>query len=394
MKTLYAQDHRFIPLNGNVYSETQFHNTYWQRYLNHFDSLIVFSRKGHLAGKNKSDLVLSSAFGVTFAFAPDLSSLKAQVSHRAKAFQQIRKYLIKVDSVIVRLPSELGLVAISEANRVGLPWAVEVAGCPWDGLWNYGSIKGKIYAPFMAIRTYSAIKRAPFVLYVTQKFLQQRYPNKTGHTVSCSNVEIPVLSKKILNDRLAKINNKKSPVVFGLIGTLNTRYKGIQTVVKALSLARNDMAEVKFRILGDGDATPWIAEAVKQNVNDIVHFDGTLPPGEPVMNWLDDVDIYLQPSFKEGLPRALIEAMSRGCPAIASRCAGIPELLDKNCLIKPGDASHLKELMIKAIHDIEWQSNQAMRNWHEARNYSKDKLDTIRFNFWSKFAEYANSINR
>ena len=56
---------------------------------------------------------------------------------------------------------------------------------------------------------------------------------------------------------------------------------------------------------------PWMQEAKKMNVSNFIQFDGTLPSGQKVYDWLDEVDIYLQPSFQEGLPRALIEAMSR-----------------------------------------------------------------------------------
>ena len=53
---------------------------------------------------------------------------------------------------------------------------------------------------------------------------------------------------------------------------------------------------------------------------------------------LDTCDIYVQPSLQEGLPRALIEAMSRGCPCIGARTAGIPELLPEECLTPRGSA--------------------------------------------------------
>ena len=67
-------------------------------------------------------------------------------------------------------------------------------------------------------------------------------------------------------------------------------------------------------------------------VENQVFFDGTLPGGQPVYDWLDDLDLYLIPSLQEGLPRALVEAMSRGCPAIGAKTGGIPELLGKDCI--------------------------------------------------------------
>jgi glycosyltransferase involved in cell wall biosynthesis len=197
-----------------------------------------------------------------------------------------------------------------------------------------------------------------------------------------------------LKRRLAKIKRQLQPLALGLIGTLKTRNKGIQTIFKALSLVSQNLPAFEFRILGEGDPAPWRLEAARHGVGDLVVFDGTLPAGEPVLNWLDNVDVYLQPSFHEGLPRALIEAMSRGCPAIASSCGGIPELLEKECLIRPGDAKHLAELLVKAATNREWQDQQAARNWRKSGEYSRDKLEARRTDFLARFAAHAAAVKR
>lgn len=390
MKLLFAHDHRFFHANGRVFSEHQFTKAFWERYLASFDTVRAFVRSRELPnGYDVDKLTEVCSARVQFSFGPNLSSPVSQVFRRSEARRILASSLSDVDAVIARLPSELGLLAISEARRAGKPWAVEVAGCPWDGLWNYGSWQGKLYAPVMAFRVRSAVARAPFALYVTRDFLQQRYPNSIGTTVNCSNVEIPEPDKTVLDARLARIQSGvDQPFVLGLIGTLGTRYKGIQTVFEALSRARDALPPVQFRVLGSGDSAPWALEAKRWGVSDLVRFDGVLPAGKPVLSWLDGVDLYLQPSFKEGLPRALIEAMSRGCPAIASDCGGIPELLDRDCLIKPGDAAHLAALLVKKATDGSWQLSQAQRNWDVSSEYSAAQLGRRRADFWSQFAAY------
>jgi len=390
MRVLFAHDHHFIRLDGDVYSESQFSAPSWQRYLRVFDTLTVFAREGRLPpGKQKADLVLSSGPNISFALGPNLSSPMAQLRRRAEARNYLRQYLAEVDAVVARLPSELGLLAISEAERSGLPWAVEVVTCAWDALWNYGTVQGKLYAPVMAARMRGTVGNAPFALYVTKEFLQRRYPNVTGNTVACSNVEIPVPSSVVLDQRLSRIAREPRPLVLGLIGTLRTRFKGIQTVLAALARIRHVLPPTEFRVLGSGDSSKWKDEAAAFGVADIVRFDGTLPSGDAVLNWLDNIDVYLQPSFQEGLPRALIEAMSRGCPAIASTCAGIPELLERDNLIRPGDVKHLAELLLRSAADREWREVQARRNWSMAGEYAKDKLEVRRQRFFERFADYA-----
>ena len=117
-------------------------------------------------------------------------------------------------------------------------------------------------------------------------------------------------------------------------------------------------------------------------------FCGILPSGDAVSAWLDGIDIYIQPSFLEGLPRALVEAMSRGCPALGSSVGGIPELLAAGCLHPPGDSLALASLLVQAVNDKCWQRQQAERNFQEAAQYEKAILDQRRRAFWLEFISY------
>ena len=121
MKVIFAHDHRFIPLNGQVFSESQFDSSLWNRYLKHFAQVTVTAREGFIA-KDKSieKLVVSSRDNVDFKFIPNLSSLKNQILKRNQAFQLMKQYVQDVDAIIARLPSEIGLLAIA-SNVAGIP---------------------------------------------------------------------------------------------------------------------------------------------------------------------------------------------------------------------------------------------------------------------------------
>jgi glycosyltransferase involved in cell wall biosynthesis len=97
------------------------------------------------------------------------------------------------------------------------------------------------------------------------------------------------------------------------------------------------------------------------------------------------LDLYIQPSYQEGLPRGTLEAMSRGCPALSSTAGGLPELLEPDSLHKPGDAERLGALLVHAASDRAWQLAQAERNFEVARRYSKPELDRVRSEFWGEF---------
>ena len=101
---------------------------------------------------------------------------------------------------------------------------------------------------------------------------------------------------------------------------------------------------------------------------------------------MDTLDILVIPSFQEGLPRALIEAMSRGCPAVGARTGGIPELIGQNLLHRPGDYRKLADDIEKLLENEELCIQIAKNNFENAKQYAKENLDSRRTKFWNEFA--------
>ncbi|MDD3519038.1 MAG: glycosyltransferase, partial [Chromatiales bacterium] len=305
LRLVFAHDHRFVRDGDRYLSAGQFNANTWQRYLDICDELVVVAREGKIqSGMQTGDYNVASRPAVSFRFVPDLAGAGAFLLHRQAARRIMHAEVANADGVIARLPSETGLLAIEVARQQHKPWAVEVVGCAWDALWNYGNLQGKLYAPVMSRRMRQAVARAPFATYVTQSFLQHRYPCEAGIVSACSDVDLAPPRTDVLTARLARAcETDRKAVVFGLIGTLKGRYKGIQTAIAALAQIRSWHPDCRLRILGSGDPEPWRRLAQGFGIADAVTFDGVLPSGEPVLDWLDEIDVYLQPSLQEGLPR-------------------------------------------------------------------------------------------
>ena len=374
---------------GRVYVEGQFSYAFWRRFLKVFASLTVAARGRRLGqGRSVECLNLSSGPSVSFAFVPNLAGPVRLVKNRAEAVAVLTRSIALADAVIVRLPSLIGLLAVPVAERLAKPWAAEVCGCPWDQFWNFGTWQGKALAPAYMYQMRRVVARAPYVLYVSRKFLQRRYPSR-GVTTAVSNVDIDHPEPAVLARRLGRIGGARPRLVLGMIGSIKHRYKGLGTAIEGLARVRHRLPSFELRVLGPGDPEPWRAEAERQGLGGQIRFDGILPSGQPVLDWLDDVDVYVQPSFQEGLPRALVEAMSRACPAFGSTAGGIPELLPAECLHRPGDAARFADLAVQATNDPHWQSAQAERNFEIAKDYAREFLDQRRTEFWAEFARYA-----
>ena len=122
--------------------------------------------------------------------------------------------------------------------------------------------------------------------------------------------------------------------------------------------------------------------AVKEGVIDRVIFRGSLSSNE-MPAYYDSLDIYIQPSKQEGLPRAVIEAMSRACPVIGSNIAGIPELINDKFLFKKGSTDEVIKALCRIL-DSELL-DVAYDNFKTAKNYECKKLVEKRNLFYDEF---------
>ena len=127
----------------------------------------------------------------------------------------------------------------------------------------------------------------------------------------------------------------------------------------------------------------WKKQIKKYNLEHNVIFDGTLPAGEPVLNWMDEMDIFLIPSLQEGLPRGLVEAMSRACPAIGVKTGGIPELISKQYIAEKKDFKKIAKMIEQMIVKKENMIEQAQYNFNKSLNYEKEKLYKKRKEFYN-----------
>lgn len=365
----------------------QYHKTSFQPFINRysfFGRVVFCSYCKHV--KNSRQTILNTQ-NVDFVFLEKETNPKTLFPISQKNIKCLYEHIAACNIVVAHLPSAIGLHAIDICKKIGKPYFIGVVGCAWDAYWNYG-IKGKLYAPIAYFQMKRAIKQAPFAFYVTQKFLQKRYPNQSVN-IGCSNVELSDISEPILKNRLSHIERNNMRIVkIGTVAAVNVRYKGQEYVIKALKWL-NGSGEKKYHyyLVGGGDNSYLSNIALKHNVSEYVHFLGA-KPHEEVNSFLDTLDIYIQPSRQEGLPRAVIEAMSRALPILGAKTAGIPELLSPDCVFNNGNIRQIQELILSL--DKDKMINLSIRNYNESLLYSTEVLNERRQKFYQQIVSYYN----
>lgn len=382
------EDKIAVDAQGNYYTGSAFSQAVFDRYLQHFDHITLLMRRASVSPDDAealSHMNRISSDRIDVVFIPDTrSSMRAFLTpavHR-ELEETVISEINKADAVIIRAHSGSGFIAAKYCKAHNIPYLAEAVGCPWDSLWNH-SLRGKILAPFVRHEMRFIMRYASYAVYVTDSFLQKRYPTN-GKSAATSDVELQPADTQVLKKRVEHIRNHSGKILIGTAGALHVSYKGQRFVIRALSkLKAHGLTEFEYHLAGGGDHAVLLDLAKKLGVEDQVIFDGVLPH-DAIFDWLDNLDVYIQPSLVEGMPRALIEAMSRGLPAFGSKIGGIPDLLDPSFIFSCGDvnaiARKFRSLTSKRMEKA------AKRNFDYVKRFDKSLLEQKRFEFYSAFA--------
>lgn len=134
------------------------------------------------------------------------------------------------------------------------------------------------------------------------------------------------------------------------IGRLSAQ-KGQLLLIDAFARLLRAGCEAELVLAGDGEMREAVEERIREHgIGKRILITGWIGEDE-VRRHLDDCTCLVLPSFAEGLPVVIMEALARGRPVISTYVAGIPELVrpeENGWLVPAGDVSSLVEVMREA----------------------------------------------
>ena len=181
---------------------------------------------------------------------------------------------------------------------------------------------------------------------------------------------------------------KNAGPILGSVGSFEER-KGQTVLLEAVKkLSEGKLPNVHAMLVGDGPDEAMLKEKVKEMKleNNVSFFPFTSEP-----NYIfERLDILTLPSlYKEGLPNVLLEAMSMNLPCIASKMAGIPEIIfngETGYMVTPGKVDELAEAIEKVWSD----KKQCVQMGKNSRKLMEEKMD--KKNQFSEFLNYFKSL--
>ncbi len=128
--------------------------------------------------------------------------------------------------------------------------------------------------------------------------------------------------------------------------------KGQAQIPGAVAALRAEFPEMKVILIGGGESRPDVEAAIKRHgVEDMVEIMGWMA-NDKVRETVAGSRALLLPSYAEGLPVVIMEALALGRPVISTYIAGIPELVDEGCgwIIPAGSEEALVTAMREALN--------------------------------------------
>lgn len=150
-------------------------------------------------------------------------------------------------------------------------------------------------------------------------------------------------------------DRKNRPFELLCVGRL-TPAKGQQILLDACKQLAAAGRDFRLVMVGTGpDEASLKAATTAHGLNERVLFTGALNQ-EDVRKRYAQADLFVLPSFAEGIPVVLMEAMASGLPCVTTRITGIPELIrdgEEGLLVTPSDSSELASTLARLMDDHE-----------------------------------------
>ncbi len=157
-------------------------------------------------------------------------------------------------------------------------------------------------------------------------------------------------------------------------GRLDVR-KGLRELIEAVAALRRRQPDLLCYLLGDGPDRPLLEQLIaKHSAHEAIHFIPAAPT-DAVAQWMAACDVFTLPSYKEGCPNVVLEALASGRPVVATDVGGIPELMDSGSgRLVPAQDAHALERALEEVLGSAWSPEAIAARHHRSWQDVSDDL--------------------
>jgi len=161
------------------------------------------------------------------------------------------------------------------------------------------------------------------------------------------------------------------------------REKGVFDLIKAFEIINREINNAYLLLIGDGKDKSIVINIIEKKAlskkviikSNIIH--------DAIPDYLNASDVFVLPSYSEGMPNVILEALACELPVVATNVGGIPEVISYNnaeLLCSPGDYTSLAKIIIKIILNYDYyliKANRARQNMVRRFSWEKGAKKTL-----------------
>ncbi len=248
--------------------------------------------------------------------------------------------------------------------------------CPWTDAFHSWKLKPFLFLNDLIFNkiSFKLITRVVSITPWEVETYLKKYTSKEKITIIPNGTD-PILFKKVKNNNFKKRLGIKGKLVL-FFGRLNPT-KGPEILAKAAIEITKKRKDINFVWVGPDEGK---AEEVKNLIKPYknMFYLGPIKGKEKIAEMYQASDVYILPSYREGLPLTLFEAYASGLPVIASPVNGIPYELKENIngfLVPYGNIDLLKKRILEVLDNKSLAKKFSKNNMKKAKNFSWDLIN-------------------
>lgn len=369
---------------GRYYARTQEKYDFYQRYLRVFDSLKLVTRCVCEETLGKTRVPLDQDSRIEFVPMPFFSGPK-QYAQKYFTIGKVAKQVVEgCDAAILRLPSTVAQRVANFVMKANIPYATELVFDAKDALESATNGIERLLWNQVHKQMVNTCNKANGVACVTEHYLQTHYTSKRIDAFF-ANYSSLALHKSFYTSSRQHPGDKEFVISHVCTQVQYNGRKGYNEIIEAMRILKDRNLNVRVDFAGPDYHNGILLLtnlAKKLGVEDRVKFIGGVNRLQ-LSNYLEASDIYVMPTWAEGLPRVIIEAMAKGLPCITTPVSGNPELVSEHFLVKYSDIKTLADRIEELINNKDLYEQTSNENFKRSLQYEASILENRRDEFYS-----------
>jgi len=249
---------------------------------------------------------------------------------------------------------------------------------------SIGSDLNNIGDRISAMHTRRVLRQADFLFTVSGDLRKKAIsmgarPDKCRTLINGCDLSVFGVRDRLEAKQKLNIDPASEAVIY--IGRTDVK-KGLRELVDAAAALYPHRPRLHVYLVGEGPDRSVIANAIRaNNANGYIHLKPACAPGE-VPLWMAAAELVTLPSYMEGCPNVVLEALACGRPVVASHVGGISEILNEDCgcLVPPRDPAALAQALASVLDrtwDAQTISARRSRSWAEVAEEMLEVFESL-----------------